>query len=135
MIAGTGTPGQVTDRKTRLSGDVEGFHFQLILAKPGIKAGEPVSARLMISRADGTPYRQLQPVMAAFAHLVGFNEDHKTVLHMHPTGPPVLDEWARGGPELAFQIYAPKADFTRLFAQVQIEGRQVYAPFGVTVLP
>ncbi len=114
---------------------MERFRFQLILAQPAIRAGEPVKARLVITRTDGTPYTQLQPVMAAFAHLVGFNEDHKTVLHLHPAGPPVLNEEARGGPELNFQIYAPKAGFTRLFAQVQIEGRPVYASFNVTVLP
>lgn len=134
-IAGAGPPEPTKDRKTRLSAEVEGFHFQLILEKPAIKVGQPVGAKLRITKADGTPYRELQPVMGAFAHLVGFNEDHETVLHLHPSGAPLENDDARGGPELAFQIYAPKAGFTRLFAQVQIEGRQVFAPFNLTILP
>jgi hypothetical protein len=58
--------------------------------------------------------------MAAFAHLVGFNEDGETVLHMHPIGPPILNQAERGGPALNFKLYATKPGFTRLFAQVQI---------------
>ncbi len=94
-----------------------------------------MDAKLRVTRADGSDFNELEPVMAAFAHVVGFNEDGETVLHMHPTGAPVLDESARGGPELPLKIYATKAGFTRLFAQVQIGGRQVFAPFNVTVAP
>ena len=73
--------------------------------------------------------------MATFAHLVGFNQDYKTVIHMHPKGAPVLDPAARGGPELGFQIYALQPGFVRLFAQVQIEGRSRFAPFGLQIAP
>lgn len=125
----------ISDRQTRLSAEVDGYHFELILTQPEIKAGQPAPAKLRVTKADGSGFTQLEPVMAAFAHVVGFNEDLKTVLHMHPTGPPVLDENARGGPELPLTIYAAKAGFTRLFAQVQIGGLQVFAPFNVTVAP
>jgi len=54
---------------------------------------------------------------------------------MHPIGAPILNESDRGGPVLEFKIYATKPGFTRLFAQVQINGRQVFAPFGVQVTP
>ncbi len=73
--------------------------------------------------------------MGTFAHLVGFNEDAETVFHMHPIGAPISNENERGGPELDFKIYATKAGFVRLFAQVQIGGRQVFVPFGIRVLP
>jgi hypothetical protein len=73
--------------------------------------------------------------MGAFAHLVGFNEDYKTVTHMHPKGPPVFDRAARGGPELEFQIYALRPGFVRFFAQVQIDGRSRFVPFGLQVAP
>lgn len=71
--------------------------------------------------------------MATFAHIVGFNEDYQTVLHMHPTGAAVLDPQARGGPELKFQIYSLKPGFYRLFGQVQIGGESRFAPFGITI--
>ena len=134
IIAGTGTSEPVVDKQTRLVADSEGFRFQLTLAKGGIKARDPTGARLSVTR-DGKEFNQLEPVMGAFAHLVGFNEDAETVLHMHPTGGALLQESDRGGPVLNFKIYASKAGFTRLFAQVQIDGRQVFAPFNVQVLP
>ena len=73
--------------------------------------------------------------MATFAHLAGFNQDYQTVLHIHPSGAPVLDPAARGGPELKFQIYALRPGFVRLFAQVQIGGRSRFAPFGIQIVP
>ena len=66
---------------------------------------------------------------------VGFNEDYKTILHMHPKGKPVTNPSARGGPELEFQLYAAQPGFIRLFAQVQIGGVSKFAPFGIQVLP
>ena len=131
LIAGTGEPEAVSDKKTRLAADAEGFHFELSLEKGEIKVGQVTTAKLRITR-NGKDFTQLEPVMNAFAHLVGFSEDGETVIHMHPSGPPVLDQSARGGPELEFKIYATEPGFTRLFAQVQIDGRQVFAPFGLT---
>lgn len=133
LIAGTGEPEPVSDKETRLVADSEGFHFELMLEKGRIKMGEVTPAKLMITR-DGKPFTQLEPVMNAFAHLVGFNEDGETVIHMHPSGAPVLDQAARGGPELEFKIYAMTPGFTRLFAQVQVAGRQVFAPFNLQVV-
>jgi len=116
-----------------LVADSEGFHFELSLEKGEIKAGEVTNASLRITR-DGKGFTQLEPVMNAFAHLVGFHEDGETVLHMHPIGAPIVNESARGGPVLEFKIFATKPGFTRFFAQVQIDGRQVFAPFDVQVL-
>jgi Heavy metal binding domain len=133
LIAGTGKPEPVSGKNTRLVSDSEGFHFELSLEKGEIKAGEVTSAKLRVSR-DGKGFTQLEAVMNAFAHLVGFHEDGETVLHMHPTGPPIVNQSDRGGPVLEFKIFATKPGFTRLFAQVQIDGRQVFAPFGIQVL-
>ena len=133
LIAGTGESEPVSDKNTRLIADSEGFHFELNLEKGQIKAGEVTNASLRVTR-DGKGFTQLEPVMNAFAHLVGFHEDGETVLHMHPIGAPIVNESARGGPVLEFKIFATKPGFTRLFAQVQIDGRQVFAPFDVQVL-
>jgi hypothetical protein len=133
VIAGTGTPEPITDKATRLEADLGGFHFQLSIEKGQVRVGKVSTAKLRVTR-DGKGFTELEPVMAAFAHLVGFNEDGETVLHMHPIGAPILNESDRGGPELEFKIYATRPGFTRLFAQVQIGGRQVFAPFGVQVM-
>jgi hypothetical protein len=71
--------------------------------------------------------------METFAHLVAFNEDYTTVLHMHPRGAPVLNPAERGGPELEFRIYPLRPGFFRLFAQVQVGGTSKFAPFGLSV--
>jgi hypothetical protein len=129
----TGEP--LTDRMVNFKTTVDGFDYELILAQREISVGRPAFAKLRITTADGKGFTQLEPIMATFAHLVGFNEDYKTVLHRHPKGPPVLDASARGGPELEFQIYALRSGFVRLFAQVQIDGRSRFAPFGIRVVP
>ena len=78
---------------------------------------------------------RLEPVMAAFAHLVGFYEDGHTVVHLHPVGPEITDANLRGGPDLEFKFYPPKPGFIKLFCQVQVGGKAVFAPFGVNVAP
>jgi hypothetical protein len=135
IIAGTGESEPVTDKGPRYAGDANGLHFQLTLSRPAIKVGEPTGATLKVTLPDGSKFDELEPVMAAFAHLVGFNEDKETVLHMHPIGAPITDEKLRGGPELNFKVYATKSGFVRLFAQVQVRGQPVCVPFNLRVVP
>jgi hypothetical protein len=125
----------LTDRTLNTKATVDGLTYELFLDSKTIRVGTPVHARLRITSADGTGFDQLEPVMETFAHIVGFNENYKTVMHIHPSGPPVLDPRARGGPELKFQIYALQPGFMRLFAQVQIAGKTRFAPFGIMVEP
>ena len=134
-IPATTTGEPLTNRTVNFKATVDGLNYELILPQKTIQVGRPALARLRITTAEGKGFRQLEPLMNAFAHLVGFNEDYKTVMHMHPKGPPVLDPAARGGPELEFQIYALRPGFVRLFAQVQIEGRSRFAPFGLQIAP
>ena len=131
--ATTGEP--LTNRAVNFKANVDGLSYELIFAQNTIQVGQPVRFRLRITSADGKGFTQLEPLMATFAHLVGFNQDYKTVMHLHPKGAPVLDPTARGGPELEFQICPLQPGFVRLFAQVQIEGRSHFAPFGLQILP
>ncbi len=127
--------GPLTDRSLKLDAELEGLRYNLSLAKPEIKAGQPALGKLRITNADGAPFTQLEPVMGTFAHIVGFGEDYKTILHMHPKGAKLLSPTDRGGPELEFQLYATKPGFIRLFAQVQVKGVSRFASFGVKVSP
>jgi hypothetical protein len=76
--------------------------------------------------------------MGAFAHLVAFNEDRHTVLHIHPQGPEP-DEGAKkqtqGGPTLQFKLYTPTPGFYRLYTQTQIASQPKFASFNITVEP
>ena len=124
----------LTNRELNTRASVDGLNYEVVFDQKTIQVGKPASARLRVTNKKGESFTELEPVMAAFAHLVGFNEDYKTVLHIHPKGAPVLDPAARGGPELEFQIYTLRPGFYRLFAQVQIDGRSRFAPFGFKVV-
>ena len=130
------TPDELlTDKTVTSVAEVDGLHFELTFDRKKIRAVQAVPARLRITNPDGTPFNQLEPVMATFAHVVGFNEDYKTVLHIHPKGAPVLNPQARGGPELEFLVYSLQPGFYRLFVQVQIGGASKFAPFGIEIIP
>lgn len=125
----------LTDKSLKLKNKLEGLKYQLSFASNEIKVGQPVVGKLRITNEDGTPFSQLEPLMGMFAHIAGFNEDFKTVLHMHPRGTKLLSPTDRGGPELEFILYATKPGFYRLFAQVQVGGISKFAPFGITIDP
>lgn len=127
--------GAPADETLATRADVEGLRFELIVPRSHVVVGRPTRVRLHVARRDGTPCTDLEPLMQAFAHLVGFNEDHTTVLHSHPRGAPVVDPGRRGGPDLEFLIDTLRPGFYRLFAQVQVGGEVKTAPFGVKVLP
>jgi Heavy metal binding domain len=131
--ATTGEP--LTNRTVNFKATVDGLNYELILPQKTIQVGRPALAQLRITTADGKGFTQLEPLMNAFAHIVGFNEDYKTVMHIHPKGAPILDPSERGGPELEFQIYALRPGFVRLFAQVQIQRRSRFVPFGIQIAP
>lgn len=126
------------DKTNVTEGTVAGLTFHLTLPDGGagsLRAGQAQSLRISVATVDGKPMTRLEPVMAAFAHLVGFYEDGRTVVHLHPVGVEIADANRRGGPELEFKFYPPKPGFIKLFCQVQVDGKAVFAPFGVTVVP
>lgn len=73
--------------------------------------------------------------MEAYAHLVGFGEDRRSILHTHPIGPPVTDPASRGGPELQFQVLPPQPGYIKWLAQVKVAGQIHMIPFGLNVAP
>lgn len=119
------------DKSTSMTATVEGYTFNLSLESEP-KAGVPVMGSVTVTK-DGQPFTGLEPVMGAFAHVVGFTEDYNSVLHVHPMGKEPSGESERGGPKLEFHIEPEKAGFVKLFAQVRIGGKDIFAPFGITV--
>lgn len=119
------------NKTTNMTATVDGYAFTLTLdGEP--KAGAPVMGNVTVTK-DGQPFTQLEPVMGAFAHVVGFTEDYNSVLHVHPMGKEPTSDAERGGPKLEFHIESEKAGFVKLFAQVRIGGKDIFAPFGVNV--
>ncbi len=119
------------DKATSMMATVDGYTFTLALdGEP--KAGSPVMGNVTVTK-DGQPFTGLEPVMGAFAHVVGFTEDYNSVLHVHPMGKEPTNDAERGGPKLEFHIEPEKAGFVKLFTQVRIGGKDIFAPFGITV--
>lgn len=114
---------------------VDGYTFDLKFEEEKFSAGHPHMAWVTVTGPDGKPFDKLEPVMGAFAHVVGFSEDRNEIAHIHPMGkePETADE--RGGPKLEFHTDFKTGGYKKLFVQVQIGGKQVFAPFGVDVLP
>lgn len=137
-LPSAGKAGPVADTDTRYKSAAGGYRFVLSLAGGDhlpLKAGEARKMAIAIAHADGQPATNLEPVMNAFAHLVGFYSDYRTVVHLHPTGGDVLDPALRGGPALGFIFYPPKAGFIRLYCQVMVGGQMLFAPFNINVVP
>jgi hypothetical protein len=116
----------------RLTNTVNGLHYAIEFEQP-VKSGEPVRATLHITEADGSGYAQLEPIMGAFVHIVGFRDDRTSALHIHPEVARALTAVDRGGPDLQFRFYAAKPGFYRLFVQVQRNGVQEFVSFALNV--
>jgi hypothetical protein len=134
--AGTGKTAE--PESDRFLSETGGYRFELRspsnLPQP-VRAGQTRPMTLTVRDAQGAPVTLMEPVMNAFCHLVGFYSDYQTVLHLHPTGGDVLNPDLRGGPSLGFLLHAPKPGFVRLYAQVRIGGRMLFAPFSLNVVP
>ena len=109
----------------------QGYNFKLDL-EGELMLNEATFAKVSITK-DGQQVDFLEPVMGAFAHMVGFYENYESIAHIHPLGKEPKGHGERGGPLLRFQIKPELEGYLKLFAQVQIDGKQIIAPFGVMV--
>lgn len=103
--------------------------------KPELKAGEANMMTLTVVGADGKPFKNLEPIMGAYAHLVAFSEDRENIAHVHPMGAEPKSDKDRGGPTMQFHLELSRAGYQKLFAQFQVNGKDVFAPFGLDVKP
>ncbi|MGB8167178.1 MAG: hypothetical protein WCF18_06775 [Chthoniobacteraceae bacterium] len=137
-LASTGKASSIEDTASRFTSSAGGYQFTLLLANGNHvppKAGQSRQIGITVTDPNGKPVTELEPVMNAFSHLVGFYDDYKTVIHLHPTGGDVLNPTLRGGPALGFILFAPRPGFVRLYCQVRIGGKMLFAPFNLNVEP
>jgi YHS domain-containing protein len=134
-LAKMAVPGEQAklEKKENRTVTVDGYKFDLSFEHPELVQGKGNKATLKISTADGKPMDKLEPLMGAFAHMVAFTEDRKHVLHVHPQGKEPENADERGGPELTFWINPASAGYQQLYAQIQVNGKNVFAPFGLDV--
>lgn len=85
---------------------------------------------LSLSHRDGSPV-QLEEIMDSYVHLVAFDHEGRGLAHMH-----TLDSSdPRANPaRLEFIFQTPHPGLYVLWAQFQIEGEEIFAPFSIEVL-
>ena len=133
-LGGTPSVGEIPNRGESLTTTVKGLTYTVTFEGP-LKAGAATMGKLTIKDATGAVFSGLEPIMGAYAHIVGFSEDFKTIAHIHPMGEEPKNPTDRGAGELEFHAEPEKAGLMRLFAQVQIGGESKFAPFTLDVEP
>jgi len=112
----------------------DGFHFALRANAVSIRAGQTTELAFIISRDDGAPI-VLQPVMAAWAHLVAFDKSRSGFAHLHPNEIYPTDPLDGRALRLNFKVTFPRAGRYVIWAQVNTAGREWFVPFALTVEP
>ncbi len=135
--AGFTVPGEVgrVTRSTNSTWQIAGFNFELVL--PGVfHAGLPTDLKFRIE-SSGTEKKPvpLEPVMGAFAHLVAFDEARSGFAHLHPKETDLTQPPDPLRPELNFKVTIPTPGRYVIWAQVNLGGSEVFAPFWLDVLP
>lgn len=133
LPVGTGAAAPVAPTQT-LTAEAEGLRLQLSLESE-LRVGVAAKARLAVTDTKGDPYTKLEPLMGAFAHVVGFDPGATTIMHVHPEGAEPTMAGDRGGPVLSFMLKPDRAGPNRLFAQIKANGREIAVPFTVVVSP
>ena len=123
----------ITERDIKTVTEVEGLKYEVVFNKAKLKVGEATMGKLRITSPDGKIFTQLEPIMATYAHLVGFGEDYKSIVHIHPMGAEPKSDADRGAGSLEFHIEPEQPGLMRLYAQVQIGGVSKFARFTLNV--
>ena len=113
--------------------EVGGYRFEMSMANnEPLQSGKATLVEVRV-RKDGREFAELEPVMGAFAHVVAFPADLKSVAHVHPMGKEPTTAAERGGPQLSFHIQPEQPGYHKIWVQTQIGGRERYVAFGVQV--
>ncbi len=111
---------------------VGGFRARLELPPEGLSFGNVGVMGVVLEEQDGTPLTRIEPLMGAFAHVVGFADDFQGILHIHPLGAmPVAGQ--TGGPRVDFQLRPLLPGWLRLYFQFKVDGKEHLAAFAVPV--
>lgn len=106
--------------------------FTLELPKGGLAVNKPDLVTLRVTHPGGDGVK-LEPIMGAYAHLVGFDEERSGFAHMHPVEDGLDFQPDPISPHLDFIFYVTEPGEYMIWAQVVIDGDEVFAPFMVTV--
>lgn len=111
---------------------VEDVRFNLGAPVERLRRGLDYRLELEVSAVDGG-FVELQDVMGAKGHMVAFDAAGKGFAHMHPVDSVLTARSDGTESELAFFFNVPNPGWYRLFAQVKVEGREVFGHFDLEV--
>jgi hypothetical protein len=77
---------------------------------------------------------QLEPVMDAFAHLVAVDENRTGFAHLHPAEVGPATDSMGADAVLNFKVTIPQPGRFVVWAQVRVDGTELYAPFWFDVV-
>ncbi len=111
-----------------------GLRFALSGVPERLRTGRDYRLELQVYDADGGAAK-LETIMGARGHMVAFDAERRGFAHMHPVAS-VLGEKEESGPDapLAFLFNVPNSGWYRIFAQVQVDGREVFGSFDLHLL-
>ncbi len=109
-----------------------GYRFSVVSSAQPIRAGQAADLKFTVDRTDGAPVR-LEPVMEALAHLVAFDVARSGFAHLHPMDGETPRPAEELEPSLAFKVTIPSAGRFVIWAQVQLDGREIFVPFWFDV--
>lgn len=105
--------------------------MRFVLKYDALRRGRDTPVAVAIETEAGEP-AELELTMGAIGHMVAFNTERTGYKHMHPL------ELAMYGTDavdldgqLQFLVNLPERGHYRLFAQVKINGQEIFAPFDV----
>jgi hypothetical protein len=112
--------------------NVGGLNFTWDSPEP-LQQGKDAIVSVHVQDETGNAVHDLQPVMGAFAHLVGFSADKQSVIHCHPLGAEPTHDSERGGPLLRFHVKPDTVGDVQFYVQVRRDNKDIYAPIGQRV--
>jgi|UniRef100_UPI00404A7A77 hypothetical protein len=112
---------------------VAGYQFALRPDSTPIRAGKEASMKLVITNPGGGEV-PLQPVMGAYAHVVAFDEARTGFAHLHPQEIDLSVKPDLRKPTLTFRVMIPNPGRYVAWAQVNMDGTELFAPFWFEVV-
>ena len=110
------------------------YSFSLTPAGSPIRARQPVDLTFAVARPDGGAV-PLEPVMGAYAHLVAFDEMRSGFAHLHPVQTDLTLRPDSVHPLLNFKVTIPTPGRYVIWAQINLAGTEIFAPFWFVVEP
>lgn len=103
------------------------FHWD---ALEPLEKGKSSLVRIHIADLHGQPVTDLEPIMGAYAHLVGFSTNGESYIHSHPMGKEPSSNQDLGSSPLTFHITPDTAGDSKFFLQIQRNGKQICVDFS-----